>query len=254
MTIPPEAIRARRKIFAEVLKKNGVTCCGLTTGSFRGGTSYICTMLSANGMPGLRGERFSKFWPLSRGGTEDEFRERLDAVFSSTRDGAFYSKIMWPHRNNLALAMGFGRGNSAGFAAMFPQAKWLNIIRRDKIGQAISLWKAKETNEWRFKGGETAPDPDYNYEALRKCYDEISAHALLWRDFHRKSKTDVLHINYEDFVGNEEERLPVLLDFFADHRDKSVEVAAKSPLKKQSNSHSKEIRKRFLDDLYKSPS
>ncbi len=239
-------------MMAEAIAKFGTQRSALVTGSFRAGTSYICQLLAANGMPGLRNERFADFWEFSRGGSDEKFCERIEAVFSSSKGGIFFSKIMWPHRNNLSLSLGCGREDSAAFSKMFPDAKWLNIVRRDKVGQAISFWKAKTTNQWQQTGSSVAHEPEYDYAAVRKCYNEILAHDMLWEDFHKNAGTDVCHVFYEDFVGREEENLRLLLDYFSEHRLEKGEVKVHTVLKKQRNCHSAMIREKFMDDLYRS--
>jgi LPS sulfotransferase NodH len=254
MSISMQEATTRRKIFAEVLEECGTQSCALVTGSFRAGTSYICSQLAANGMPGLRGERFSNFWPLSRGGSSAEFREYCMKIFSSTKDQIFFSKIMLPHRNNFALSMGFEREDSTEFARIFPKAKWLNIMRRDKIGQAVSFWKAKETNQWRQTGSEESSEPKYNFAAIRKCYFEILAHDMLWQDFHEIAGTDVHHIIYEDFLGDVNGELANLLDFYAQHRLNNDPGKPQSALKQQRNDHSAIVHEAFLRDLYRTGS
>jgi LPS sulfotransferase NodH len=170
---------------------------------------------------------------------------------SSATDGLFVTKIMWPHRNALAQHMGFDRAEAIELAAMFPRARWINIMRRDKVGQAISFWKAKATNKWQqVKTDQPAPDPVYDFDRIRACYVELAAHDMLWQDFHSRAGTDVRHIVYEDFLERVETDLPPLLDWLRDHRLDTGPIKTASPLKQQRNAHSDKMRARFMEDLY----
>ncbi|WP_028029720.1 Stf0 family sulfotransferase [Gemmobacter nectariphilus] len=241
----------RCAIFQKTMAAHGIDRCVIVTGSFRAGTSFVCSLLAANGMPGISDERFGKLTTIFRNPDED-FQNQLDQIFMSATDGLFVTKIMWPHRNALAQHMGFDRAESVKLAAMFPRARWINIVRRDKVGQAISFWKAKATNQWQqVKSDQPAPDPDYDFDRIRACYVELSAHDMLWQDFHALAGTEVHHILYEDFVEQVATDLPPLLSWLDDHRLPSGPIKTTSALKKQRNAHSEAMRERFLEDLYR---
>ena len=240
-----------RAIFRETMAAHGIDRCVIVTGSFRAGTSFICSLLAANGMAGIRTEHFNKLDLIFHDPDED-FQNQLEQIFMSATDGLFVTKIMWPHRNALAQYMGFDRAGSVELAAMFPRARWINVVRRDKVGQAISFWKAKVTDQWDQMGSDTpAPDPDYDFDYIRACYVELSAHDMLWQDFHALTGTEVRHILYEEFVETVEADLPPLLSWLDDHRLPAGPITITSALKKQRNAHSDTIRERFLEDLYR---
>ena len=241
----------RRVIFREMMAAHGIDRCVIVTGSFRAGTSFVCSLLGANGMAGIRDERFGKLDTIFRNPDED-FQNQLEQIFSSATDGLFVTKIMWPHRNALAQHMGFDRAESIELAAMFPRARWINIMRRDKVGQAISFWKAKATNQWdQVKTDQPAPDPAYDFDRIRACYVELAAHDMLWQDFHNHASTDVRHIIYEDFLERVETDLPPLLDWLEGHRLDTGPIKTASHLQKQRNAHSDKMRAQFMEDLYR---
>jgi LPS sulfotransferase NodH len=245
---------ARRRMFRDVLESHGVDRCVIVTGTFRAGTSFVCSLLGKNGMTGIRMERFSKLAPLVKGATVEVLRDQLDRIFASATEGLFVTKIMWPQRNSLAAVLGFERKDSAGLAAMFPRARWINVHRRDKFGQAISFWKAKKTNQWQSpKNVQAAPEPEYDFDGIRACFVELCAHELLWQDFHSVAGTELQQIIYEDFVDRVEADLPHLLSWLDNHRLNTSPISNVSPLKQQRNAHSEEIRRRFLEDFYREP-
>lgn len=252
MSVSTEQATRRRAIFRDRLAHHGVDRCVIVTGSFRAGTSFVCSLLGKNGMAGIRAERFAKLAPLVRKGSDAEFSEQLDQILATTTEGLFVAKIMWPHRNALAAHLGYARDHSALLAAELPQARWVNVVRRDKLGQAISYWKAKETDQWQqVKSDTPAPDPDYDFDRIRACYVELAAHDMLWQDFHARAGTEVRHILYEDFVETVEADLPPLLGWLDGHRLAAGPIKRDSPLKQQRNAHSDAARERFMEDLYR---
>ena len=102
-----------------------------------------------------------------------------------------------------------------------------------------------------MKNEEVAPQPNYNFQNIRRCFVELSAHDMLWKDFHALAGTEVKNMVYEEFVENVEHELPLLLNWLADHRLASGQLSFKSHLQTQRNFHSERIRQRFMSDLYK---
>ena len=243
----------RRKIFRNSVEDFSIHHCVIVTGSFRSGTSYICDCLEKNGLPNISHEKFSGFSSCRDPAQEDEFSQVLSDVVMTATEGFFFSKLMWPHRNDLALSLGYERGDSAQFAAIFPDAKWINIVRRDKIGQAISFWKAKTTNRWHIYKKDKTPEPqlDYDFNGIREAYVELSAHDLLWKDFYALAGCHVFSIEYEDFLASPQENLLALLEFIGPNRLIPPAIAFDANLKMQRNQQSEEIRERFLADFYK---
>lgn len=247
-----DAIAERRAIFTECLSAHGIEKCVLMTGSFRAGTSFVSSLLGKNGFTGIRLERFAKYGQLSQEGREAAFREQLGKTFASARDGLFVAKIMWPHRNNLARCLGFDRADSAALAAMFPDAKWINVLRRDKVGQAISYWRAKQTDQWQLVKKDVArEDIEYDFGKIRQAFVELAAHDMLWQDFHDLAGTRVQHVVYEDFLMDVETGLTGLIDFLKEHRPTAGPIDFTSPLRKQRDELSARIRQHFMEDLYR---
>ena len=246
---------ARREIFSAALKAHGVTRCVLVTGSFRAGTSLICSLLGRNGLPTIGDEKFAGYFQCRHPGKEAELRDKLDATFATTRDGLFCAKIMWPHRNNLAMSLGFERADSADFAQIFPQAKWINILRRDKIGQAVSFWKAKQTDRWHVFKQEQEPEVDYEFDGLRAAMAELSVHDRLWRIFYRQAGVTPVEVVYEEFQKDVPGYLAQVFDFIGpEHRLGDGELITETGLKKQRNANSEELRRKLLDDFFRSGS
>lgn len=238
-------------LFREKLAEHRIDRCVIVTGSFRSGSSYLCQLLKANGLPKPGVEGFSKYFDTRYSAPRVPFGDLLDQTFSTTQDGLFAVKLMWPHRNNLACALGLGRQDSAEFAALFPDCRWINIVRRDKVAQAISFHKAKQSKRWHvFTKGEE-PEVDYDMSSIRNALAELAIHDDLWADFHARADTRPFEVVYEDLLADVPSRLDELLAYLGPtHRLTDAPPVLSVRLKQQRNAQSADFTERFLDDCY----
>ena len=100
-----------------------------------------------------RSPRPSPGEPEHPGDFEGWFRYVLQR--GTTRNGVFGAKMMWNYfddfRARVARAAGpraTSRFNEA-LDVVFPNLRIIFVRRRDKVAQAVSLWKAIQTQQWR---------------------------------------------------------------------------------------------------------
>src|SRR4051794_16330016 len=81
--------------------------------------------------------------------TPEAFRERYDAALreGTTPNGVFAAKVMWGYLPDLLLGLHSLPGHehhrgADALAAAFPGLRHVQVLRRDKVGQAVSLWTA----------------------------------------------------------------------------------------------------------------
>src|SRR3954468_893216 len=93
----------------------------------------------------------------------------------TTPNGVFGAKIMWGHLDDLSALVGaeppelFDRlGPERGHErAPSPYMRYVWVSRRDRVRQAVSLWKALQTQAWAADDGDGAGhEPVYSYEAI----------------------------------------------------------------------------------------
>ena len=85
---------ARRAVFKAALAAKGIERCVIVSGSFRAGTSLICSLLGSNGMAGIRLEKFSKYFSFRKAGLIEDFSAALNETLGSAQDGLFVTKMM----------------------------------------------------------------------------------------------------------------------------------------------------------------
>src|SRR5690348_4843448 len=143
----------------------------------RSGSTLLCKALSATGVAGRPEEYFEALEatglpaqprdylpelgdelglpPLRHGDPLPPFAERLAAAerAGTTPNGVFGAKVMWSYGAPVLAALGDS------------DAHWVLVRRRDKLRQAISLWRAIQTRQWNA-GDAAAGEPVYSRVAI----------------------------------------------------------------------------------------
>src|SRR3954470_3229203 len=82
----------------------------------------------------------------------------------TTANGVFGAKVMWGHLSDFsALA---GGAPPELFNRLFGRPRYVWVSRRDRVRQAVSLWKAIQTQAWAADDGDAGPEPRYSFEAI----------------------------------------------------------------------------------------
>jgi trehalose 2-sulfotransferase len=176
---------------------------------------------------GLRSPEVIRLLPtdsqMDRGGSRsptwsrDDYAGHLGAAISegTTPNGVFASKLMWSYFDDfLELMRGIprfgGMGDGSLLNAAFPQLRYVFISRSDKVRQAVSLWRALQTQKWRQEAGaggeEPAPEQRvvYSFDAIDHLLDQLRRHEDSWRGFFFRIGQRPLSILYEDVAGDVE--------------------------------------------------
>jgi LPS sulfotransferase NodH len=100
------------------------------------------------------------------------------------------------------------------------------VTRRDKVRQAVSLWKAIQTEAWRGDSRAADHDPRYHQAALDHLVKQLADHDTQWEAFFASAWIDPLVLSYEDDLsaGPEDAVRRVLR-----HLDLSVPPGWRSP-------------------------
>jgi LPS sulfotransferase NodH len=113
--------------------------------------------------------------PVERGAPERDFD--LDAVLraGTTPNGVFGAKLMWTHLPDFRQRVR---------DLELPGLRYVQMIRRDKVAQAVSLWTAIQTQRWRDEGeGRAPPEPVYSFAAIRHLVEQLRAQERAWTEW-----------------------------------------------------------------------
>jgi LPS sulfotransferase NodH len=131
------------------------------------------------------------------------YREHLDRVrrWGTTDNGVFGAKIMWAHLVDLGRRLGADDLPEL-VDAEFDRPRFVWVQREDKVRQAVSLWRAMQTQSWRAENEPTAGEPQYSYAAIDHLVAQLEAHDHAWVRFFAAASGAVLKLTYEDIAAD----------------------------------------------------
>jgi LPS sulfotransferase NodH len=134
-----------------------------------------------------------------------DYAEHLERAFrlGTTDNGVFGAKLMWMHLGDFAEFAGrlpafSGLALEDLLPAVFPRPRYVWVTRRDKVRQAVSLWKAIQTEAWRGDASPADHRPQYHQAALDHLVKMLADHDAHWESFFTRAGVEPLVISYED--------------------------------------------------------
>lgn len=143
----------------------------------------------------------------------------------TTPNGIFGAKIMWGYLpdfvSNLRSIPAYRHLDTPTLlATIFPRLHYIRVIRRDKLRQAISLWKAIQTQTWREDSDETTDNVPaegkqliFHFDAIEHLIQQIRRHEQAWQHYFEQIGVQPLVIIYEEWIAAYEETAHAILDF-----------------------------------------
>lgn len=133
------------------------------------------------------------------------YREHLERTFrtGTTENGVFGSKLMWNQLDEIQ-ALCSQLNEYAGLKppelliALFDDPLYVWVRRLDRVRQAISLWRALQTREWRSSETERPAEPVYHFDALDHLVRYLSDQDESWGRYFASLGSPQLTISYED--------------------------------------------------------
>ena len=168
----------------------------------------------------------------------------------ATSNGVFGGKIMWAHLGPFVERLGAGGESTATtLGRVFPNLHYLWVRRDDKLRQAISMWKAKQTKIYNsLQHGEReapAAPPEFNFEEVRSAKERFEREDASWGEFFAENSIDPVEVHYESFAADYERGVAGILERFG---IETPEGFAVKPLtyKKLADATNEEWRERYL--------
>jgi LPS sulfotransferase NodH len=135
----------------------------------------------------------------------------------TTPNGVFGAKVMWGYMADFAELL---RG-IPGFAGLpvpelldraFSGLRYVRVTRRDKVRQAVSLWKAVQTQAWRH-GAHPAAEPAFDLRAIDHLVRQLQEHDAAWLGYFTGLGVDPLVVTYEDLAAEHEPTVRRVLEY-----------------------------------------
>jgi len=126
----------------------------------------------------------------------------------TTPNGVFGAKLMWGYLGDFAeLLRGIdgmgGRPLPELLSRTFPGLRYVQITRRDKIRQAVSLWKAVQTQAWKSEERTNARgtiEPVFSFRAINYLVRLLTAHDASWDAYFLGLGYEPLKLTYEELA------------------------------------------------------
>jgi LPS sulfotransferase NodH len=192
----------------------------------RTGSNLLCDGLHATRRAGRGQQYFLPKFEEDVGGkygldAGKDFAGYVNGVMESSSFGnrVFSFKIMgWYLQefvNRLRATGAFGDGSdSKVLEAAFPRLQFVQILRRNKLQQAISKARAMQTGLWKIQeGNEALREPEFDAALIGKCLDDVHKHEAIWTEFYSREKISAFPVWYEDLCTNYEAVIRSVLEF-----------------------------------------
>lgn len=232
------------------------TQCYIVAATYRSGSTLLCESLAVTGLAGDPKEYFHRLndTPLAQEDYLEFVRHTIRET--ATPNGVFGAKFLWHHVAYLCdKVREFPEfrdrclSSRETLAALFSNPHYIRITRRDKLGQAISMAKARQTGVFhQFEGKEQTPqrEPVFDAEAIEYYLRKSRLDDLAWQVYFDTFGIAPFIVEYETFLTRRDETTREILDFLgipvpAGFRLRDVQI------KKTSDGVNDEWRRRFLE-------
>jgi trehalose 2-sulfotransferase len=232
----------------------------------RSGSTLLCELLGSTGIAGRPEEYFEylaatgrvrqprEYFPpdadpgilellaplepaLEPGDWEARLRDALER--GTTPNGVFGSKMMWAYLPDF-LAHGEPE-------EQLGPLRWVHVERRDTLAQAISLWRAVQTAQWRAGDRDAGAEPVFHAGTIAYLKGRQEEHAAAWRAWFAERGIEPLEIVYEAFAERPGPMVREVLDHIGVPSE-GVDVP-EPPMRRQADARSQEWVDRFREEV-----
>jgi LPS sulfotransferase NodH len=142
-------------------------------------------------------------------------------VDTKIRNEVFGFKLMsWYLDDFLARlreAYGFGNSTTGDLALLrsaFPHLRFVRIVRRHKLRQALSQARALQTGLWKVqKGKSILREPEFDPDLIEQSLHEAERQEKIWDDFFRRIGINPFNVEYEKLCRDYERTIRAVLNF-----------------------------------------
>jgi LPS sulfotransferase NodH len=183
------------------------------------------------------------------------FADRLARALrhGTTPNGVFATKMMWGYLADFladarALPGVPARDDAAALAALFPGVTYVHVVRRARVEQAVSLWRAVQTRVWRSERDEhDGPEAAYHFEAIDHLVRQLEAQERAWERWFTGHGVQPATVVYEDLADGLEPTVRALLHHLRIAPPADLRVRAPT-LRRQADERSAEWARRYAED------
>ena len=174
-----------------------------------------------------------------------------------TPNGVFGAKVMWGYLgdfiSNLREIPAYKELPVPDLlSTIFPNLHYIRVVRKDKVNQAVSLWKAIQTWRWREDEatalsngtGHQKRELQFHFELIAHLVRRIEEHELAWERFFDDAGIEPYCVVYEDLAANYEATALSILQYLGVAVPENHLLAARQ-MKRQADTLSEEWVRRY---------
>jgi LPS sulfotransferase NodH len=143
-----------------------------------------------------------------------EYARYLEQVIEegTTPNGVFGAKVMWGYLDDFVwhlhtIPQYRGLETPELLATIFPNLHYIVMLRRDKVRQAVSLWKAIQTQAWKEEDESLPKDKHpswklmFHFDAIEHLKQQLEGHEAQWQRYFVEIGVQPFTVVYEDLVN-----------------------------------------------------
>lgn len=226
----------------------------------RTGSTFLCELLSSTGVAGKPHSYFrsqdlagwaAKFDSLTPHGKVDFVRfVHATRTFTATLNGVLGIRVMWGTLDEILdrLRVHFASKDDIPILqSAFGRIRFIYLYRSDLISQAISLYRAEQTDYWHSTQRKLhATTPEYDFHEINQRYESIWRDNQAWKRWFENSGVRPYSVSYESLDSDPEETTVSILRFL----ELDVPITRISaPNQRLADETTIEWRERFVNDL-----
>jgi trehalose 2-sulfotransferase len=158
----------------------------------------------------------------------------------STPNGVFGVKLHYGHLERSFLRTGLDVEQVLG------RPRWIWMVRRDHVRQAVSYVRALQTKAWR-SDSRAHQEPHYDFERIARRLADFETRERAWESWLASRGIEPLRILYETFAANYEPTVRGVLRYLGIPDADRIPVS-RPPLERQADDLTEQWVERFLHD------
>src|SRR3954447_19152320 len=168
------------------MPSTAITQSYLVAATPRSGSTLLCDLFSETRVAGAPDEHFAGVAPAV---FCDVYASALSE--GTTPNGVFATKVMWHDLPTLiaglrSLPQARGLHARDALAAAFPDLRYVQVLRRDKVAQAVALW---------------ATDHDgYDFDGIEALRERLALQERAWSNWFKAIGARPVTVVYEDLL------------------------------------------------------